>query len=71
MSAHRYVEEINLAAMLAIEHVAHMPMPSMNKATHSGFVAQRRHYQKSKTRVSVAPQKDICPTNIFKKECSF
>ena len=56
-----YMEEIGLAAMLAakrsagvapevnlIEHVAHMPVPSANKAAHSGFETQRRHYQKSK-----------------------
>ena len=50
MRAHRYVEENGLAAMLAAkrstgiapevnprEHVTHMPLPSVNKASHSGF----------------------------------
>ena len=34
------------------------PPPSVNKAAHSGFEIQRCH-QKSKTRVSVAPQKGL------------
>ena len=33
------------------------PLPSVNKAGHSGFETLRRHHQKSKTGVSVAPQK--------------
>ena len=64
MSAHKYVEEISLAAMLAAkrsagvapevklrEHVTHTPLPSVNKADHSGFEAQKRCHQKSKTYV--------------------
>ena len=35
--------------------------------THSGFETQRRHHQKSKTRVPVAPKKDMCPTQTLKK----
>ena len=31
------------------------------------FEAQGRHRKKSKTGASVAPQKDLCPPNIFKK----
>ena len=70
MPACRYVEEKGSAAMLAAkrsagvtlevnlkECIAHMPPPSMNKAAPSGFETQRRHHQKSKTGVSVAPQK--------------
>ena len=34
-----------------------IPPPSMNKAAHSGFETQRRRHQKSKTGVSMAPQK--------------
>ena len=50
MPAHRHVEEIGSAAMLVPkrladvapevnlrDHVTHMPMPSANKAPHSGF----------------------------------
>ena len=50
MPAHRYIEENGSAAMLAAkkwagvtpevnlrEHVTPMPLPSTNKATHSGF----------------------------------
>ena len=44
-----------------------MPLPSVNKAAHSGFETQRRHHRKSKTGVSVAPQKDLCPTRILKE----
>ena len=60
MPACRYVEEIGSSAMLAAkrsagvtaevnlsEHVTHMPLPSANKAAHSGFETQRRHHQKS------------------------
>ena len=68
MPAHRYVEEISLAAMLAgvaemnvSEHVTCIPLPSMNTTP------QRRRHQKSKTGVLVAPQKDLCPPPIFKK----
>ena len=34
-----------------------MPPPSVNKAGHSGFEIQRKRHQKSKTGVSVVPQK--------------
>ena len=64
MPGHRYVEEICSAAMLAIkrfagvapqvnlrECVTCMPLPSVNKAAHSGFGTQRRCNQKSKTGV--------------------
>ena len=72
MPAHRYVEENGSAAMLAAkrsagvtpevnlgEHVTCMPLPSMKKAAHFGFETHRRRHQKSKTGVSVAPQKDL------------
>ena len=68
MPGHRYVEENGSAAMLAIkrsagvtpevnlqECVTHTPPPSANKAAHSGFETQRRHHEKFKTGVSVAP----------------
>ena len=38
------------------------------KDAHSGFETQMRCHQKSKTEVSVAPQKDICPPNFLKKK---
>ena len=66
------MEQNGLAAMLATKRsigvvpevdlrkcVTHMAPPSANKAGHSGFETQRRHYQKPKTRVSVALQKRI------------
>ena len=72
MPAHRYVEETGLAAILATkrstgvtpevnlrECVTCMPLPSANKAAHSGFETQRRYHQKFKTVVSVAPQKGL------------
>ena len=36
--------------------------------THSGFETQRRHHQKSKTGVSVAPQKGLMSYKNFKKK---
>ena len=70
MPGRRYVERIGSVAMLVAkrsagvapeenlgEHVRHMPPPSVNKAAHSAFEPQRRRYQKSKTGVSVTPQK--------------
>ena len=73
MPACRYVKEISLAAMLAANRVAGvtpevnlmggitcMLPPSVNKDAHSGFETQKRRcHQKSKTGVSVAPQKGI------------
>ena len=69
MPARRYVEEIGSAAILAPtvvtpevnlrECITHMPLSSTNNAAHSGFETQRRHHQKSKTGVSVAPQKGL------------
>ena len=69
-----------LAAMLALytgkgvapevnlrEHISHTPPQSLNKAVRSGFETQRRHHQKSKTGVSVAPQMKMCPTIFFLK----
>ena len=79
----RYVEEIGLATMLMAkrpasvtpegnlrEHVTHTPLPSANKAACSGFEAQRRCHQKSKTGVSVARKKDLCPPKIKRKSLS-
>ena len=53
-----------------IECVTHMPPQSTHKATHSGIETQRRHHQKSKTRVlvSVVPQKGLMPSKIFFKK---
>ena len=78
MHAHRYVEENSLAAILATkrsagvtpevnlrECVRHTSLPSMNKAAHSDFETQRRHYQKSKTGVSLAPQKGLMSSKNF------
>ena len=53
--------EVNLR-----ECVTHTPPPSLNKATNSGFETQRRRHQKSKTGVSVAPQKGL--QNFFEKK---
>ena len=80
MLVRRYVEEIGSAAMLAAkrstditpevnlrEHIRHMPLPSMNKAAHSGFETQRRHHQKSKMGAMVAPQKGLMSSDNLKK----
>ena len=57
--------EVNLS-----KHVTRMSLPSANKALKAKkykqgcFETQKRHHQKSKTGVSVAPQKDLCPPKI-------
>ena len=43
-----------------------MSLPSGNKAAHFGFETQRRRHQKSKTGVSVAPQKGLVSSKNFK-----
>ena len=81
MPVHRYVEEIGSAAMLATKRLAGvtpevnlrecvtcMPLPSVNKAAHSGFETQRRHHQKSKMWVSVVSQKGLMSLQIFLKK---
>ena len=55
--------EVNLR-----ERVTRTPPPSSNKAAHSGFETQRRRYQKSKTGVSVAPQKGLLSSKFFFKK---
>ena len=60
-SRHTGHHEVNLR-----EH-AHMPLPGANQAAHSGFKTQTRHHQKSKTGVSVAPQKGLMSPKILLK----
>ena len=65
MPACRYAEENGLTAMLTAKRSAGVApevnlrehVTCMNKAAHSGFETQRRHHLKSKTGVSVAPEK--------------
>ena len=45
-----------------------MPPSNANKAAHSGFENQRRHHQKSKTGISVVPQKRSYVLQIFLKK---
>ena len=81
MPAHRYVEENSLATILVAkrsagatlemnlrEWVTHTLPPSANKAVYSGFETQNRCHQKSKTGVSVTPQKGLmsCKRNLKK-----
>ena len=80
MRVHKYVDRNGSAAMLATkrsagvtpevnlrECVTYTPLQSANKAAHSGFETQRRRHQKSKTGVSVAPQKGLMFFKHFKK----
>ena len=80
MPACRYMKENGLAAMLAIkrsagvapkvnlrECIIPMPPSSVNKAAHSGFETQMKHHQKSKTGVSMAPQKGLVLQKFLKK----
>ena len=73
MPVQRYVERNGSAAKrLAVvapevslrKCLTHTPLPSVNKAAHSGFETQRRRHQKSKTRVSVTRKKVLCPPKI-------
>ena len=48
--------------------VTRMPLPSSNKAAYSGFETQRRRHQKSKTGVSVAPQKGLMSNKNLKQK---
>ena len=79
-----YVKEVGSDEMLAAkrsagvaqevnfrEHVTCLPPPSSNKTTHPGFETQRRRHQKSKTGVSVAPQKGLMSSNLFLKPSSY
>ena len=52
--------EVNLK-----ERISCIPLPSTNKAAHSGFETQRRFHQKSRTGVSVAQQKGLMSSKIF------
>ena len=52
--------EVNLR-----RHVTCTALLSANKAAHSGFETQRRCHQKSKTGVSVAPQKEPMSSKNF------
>ena len=70
------MEENDSAAMLATKRsagvrpevnlsVTHTPLPSVNKAAQPGFETQSICHQKSKTEVSVAPQKGPISSKIF------
>ena len=71
----RYVEENGTAAMLATKRSAGVTPEEnlgecvtwMSLLSANGFKTKRRHHQKSKTRVSAAPQKRRMPANCFKK----
>ena len=43
-----------------------MSLSNANKANQSGFETQRRHHHKSKTRVSMTPQKGLMTSKIKK-----
>ena len=52
-------QEVGRSHTRGESHVTYvMPLPSANKAAYFGFETQRKHHQKSKTGLSVAPQKD-------------
>ena len=70
-----YVEEIGSAARLPVNRSAGIATEvktyasaSTNKAAHCGFETQRRRHQKSKTNVSVAPQKKFFVLEFLKKK---
>ena len=47
------------------EHVKHTPLPRVHKAAHSSFETQRRCHQKSKTGISMAPQKGLMSSKNY------
>ena len=80
MPAHRYMEENGLATMFAAkrlagvapevnirEHVTGMPLPSRNKAVHSGFPNQRRRHLKSKKGYQWLHKNHSCPPKKVEK----
>ena len=70
-NVHKYVDHTASAAMLAVNRSASVtPVVNLTNSLHAGeeahkqrihpgFEIQGRHHQKSKTRVSVAPQKGL------------
>ena len=77
MPASRFVEEDILAAKRSVgvtpevnlrKHITCIPLASTNKAFRSGFEIQRAYRQKSKTGVSVAPQKGLLSSETIREE---
>ena len=78
MPAQRYMEECGSAAMLAAKRLLAGVAPEVNlgecvtcmspPAAYSGFQTQRRHHQKSKRGVSVAPQIGLLSSKFFFKK---
>ena len=71
MPAHRYMEENDLAAMLAAKRSAGVApevnfRECVNKTAHSGFETQRRRHQKSKQGYQWSHKKDLCRSKFFK-----
>ena len=84
MSAHRYVEENGLAAMLANKRLAGvapkvnlreceicMSLPSVNKVAHSGFKTQRRYHTSPKKYYQWPHKKYYVFQNFFKNLSDF
>ena len=78
----KYMDENGSAAMLAAKRSAGVT-PEVNlkilftqamkhacEGSHPGFETQGRHHQKSKTGISVAPQKGLMSSNFFNTECN-
>ena len=76
---HKHVDENGSAAMLVVKRSAgvapevnlgkctlHIPPPTANNKA-ANFETQTKCHQKSRAGVSVAPQKDMCPSTFFKK----
>ena len=81
MPARRYLEEIGLAAMLAVkklvgvtpevnlrECVTHAPPPSTNKAAHSGFETQINITRSPKQGYQWSHKKDLFPLKLKKQK---
>ena len=69
MPARRYMEKTGLGCRAGCreDNSGESQGTSADKASHSGFETQG-HQQKSKSGVSVSPQKGLCPPKVLKKE---
>ena len=60
----------DVASELNQRNSLHASEEAQKQGMHLGLETRERCHKKSGTRVSVAPQKDLCPPKILKKEGS-
>ena len=62
------IQSVGVTPEVNLRNSWHIGDKARKQGIHPGFETQGRHHQKSKTGVSVAPQKDSCPPKIKKKK---